>query len=317
MPMARSCDARGTAVLTVATSRHYLEAAYQLAQSAHDFAGFPCIYLAAPAALLPLSDVHAKLLEPLSLPQWAALWRAEPQFCARKMSGWRQTHILKTQALVLLLSRGLHVLVLDADRRMVDNPLPALEATGADVAGMRDEALLNFGLVYLRNKPVTIALARRVANRSVAAWDQAILSEELLASAPHTLSCCFTNNFIKESVKLSQDVHDLNKLASGVNVDAQATQAAQVSECRGAGRAGGSSSSISSSSSSSSSSSRSDEMTVHGGAMRPPSGGRMFLSWNPRGYNDLPLAHRRYSRCTRTPCTVSSASFSQRVHYGR
>ena len=308
---ARSCEVSRTAVLTVATSRHYLEAAHSLAESARDFASFPCIHLAAPSALLPLNDVHAKLLEPIALPRWAALWRAEPQFCARKMSGWRQTHILKTQALLLLLSRGLHILVLDADRRMVDNPVPALEATGKDVAGMRDEALLNFGLVYIRSNPVTIALAKRVANRSIAAWDQAILSEELLASAPHMLSCCFANHFIKQCVKLSQDVHDLNKLGPGShktagveNVDAQATQAAQVSDCRGAGWRYYSSSSGSSTSSE-------DEMTVHGDAMRPPSGGaRMFLSWNPRAFNDLPIALRRYSRCTRTPCTLSSAADS-------
>ena len=168
-----SCTRANTALLTAATSSVYLEAAFLLAQSARDFAHFPCVHLAAPARLLPLSTSHAALLAPVALARWAAEWLAEPIFCQRRMSGWRQTHVLKTQALLRLLARGLHVLLLDADRRLVGDPLPALEAIGVDVAGMRDEALINVGLLYVRASAPSLALARRVANRSLAGWDRA------------------------------------------------------------------------------------------------------------------------------------------------
>ena len=120
-----------------------------------------------------LLESHAALLAPVALARWAAEWLAEPIFCQRRMSGWRQTHVLKTQALLRLLARGLHVLLLDADRRLVGDPLPALEAIGVDVAGMRDEALINVGLLYVRASAPSLALARRVANRSLAGWDRA------------------------------------------------------------------------------------------------------------------------------------------------
>ena len=156
MPMARSCDARGTAVLTVATSRHYLEAAYHSSRVrtiSPAFRAFISLHGSVVSASVMCTQTPRAAFA-AAVGGIVARW---PHHFAhgRCLDGVKR--ILKTQALVLLLSRGLHVLVLDADRRMVDNPLPALEATGADVAGMRDEALLNFGLVYLRNKPVTIA----------------------------------------------------------------------------------------------------------------------------------------------------------------
>ena len=271
------CVRDGTALLTVATSSAYLDNALLLAQSARAHAHFPCVHLAAPARLLPLESAHAALLTPVILPRWAADWLAEAQFCTRHMSGWRQTHILKTQALLQLLERGLHVVLLDADRRFVGDPMPALESIGVDVAGLRDEALLNFGLLYIRASASTRALAYRVANRSTVAWDQAVFSEEI--GANRSLTCCYTNHWVRQCVKLEQHTHDLNKL-DAVAVETQAAQAA--SECRG-----------------------SADRPAYGAALRPPIGsGRMFQTWHSSRYNELPLAHRKYSRCTRTPCLV-------------
>lgn len=301
---ASSCVHNSTAILTVATSSTYLDAALLLAQSARQHSAFACVLIAAPASLLPLTMQHARLLSPIALPQWASEWRAERHFCTTRLSGWRQTHVLKTQALLSLLSRGLDVLLVDVDRRFVGDPLPALVSLRVDVAGLRDEALLNFGLVYVRASAPTLAMARRVANRSVAAWDQAVFSEELAAAA--ALSCCYTNVWIRQCVRLEQRTHDLNK-------DAHAIEQTQVSQAtRGCRQA--STRSNTSASSATASVQEAAAASPHGPALRPPAGiGRMYLTWHPTRFNELPVAHRRYSRCTRTPCRVRAGGMQQPV----
>ena len=181
----------------------------------------------------------------------------------------------------MLLSQDVEaVLLLDADRRVLGNPLPGFVASGADVAGMRDEAFLNFGLLYLRNSVATRALITRVANRSLAAWDQAVLAEELAATRPETLSCCHANRWVRRCVRIEESMHRLNK-----DVDvAQVTQTAQANPCSGGGRGGSGEGATSQ-------------------ALAPPSGSsRLFLRWNPIRYNELSLSQRRYSRCTRIGC---------------
>eukprot|EP00966_Prymnesium_polylepis_P104606 2423050-Prymnesium_polylepis.1 len=127
------CAVKNAIVLTVATSQPYLDAAGRLAESARDV-GFPCITIALPSPLL--SRPLGPLLVPLLLPPWVHEWLPEPHFCAGNASlrGWRQTHILKTQALLHVIRAGTDALVLDCDRLLIRNPLEALRASNVDVA---------------------------------------------------------------------------------------------------------------------------------------------------------------------------------------
>ena len=280
------CAVDGVAVLSAATSPRYLDACAELAQTLQRHTSFRCLYVALPAGL---PNHHPTLLAPAVLPEWARQFAVEPQFCAKRMSGWRQTHILKTQALLWLLSQGVNVLILDADRRLVGNPLPAFVSTGADVAAMRDEAFLNFGLLYMRSNERTIRLMVRVANRSLAAWDQAVLAEELSAATP--ISCCHANPWIRSCVRIEEAMHRLNKDER----TAHEAQAEQSVACRGSlgateGRMAGAGA-------------RGLPQAMH----PPAGGGRLFYRWSATRYNELPLAQRKHSRCTRTPCRIEAA----------
>jgi hypothetical protein len=281
----RTCALDGVAVLTAATSVAYLASSDDLAESvqAH-MHGFPCIYIALPSSL-PFSASRHPRLEPLPIPSWASDWLPEAAFCRRKMSGWRQTHILKTQALLMLLTKGLDVLLLDADRRAIGNPMPGFRASDSDVAALRDEAFLNFGLMYIRANERTVALARRVANRSLGAWDQAVFAEEVAAAHERGgLRCCHANAWVRQCVMIAERMHRLNKeSAEGI---ADATQQQQSSRCRASG-------------------------TFSGGGgggrglpLAPPPAFRLFQRWSTRGYNELPVALRRYSHCSRTACSL-------------
>ena len=274
--MATSCAHRNTIVLTVATSRPYLRSAEALARSAVAV-GFPCVHVALPDSLAG----QAKLpLVELCLSGSAGSWLPSQEWCEpgrTDRSGYRQTHIIKTQAIVDILRTGHDVLCLDGDRRFTFNPVPALHATGADIAAMRDEALLNLGLVWLRAGSAQLAMARRVANRSYAAWDQAIFNEE--ASAAGRLSCCYTNAFIHGCVSLEQAMHDLRRSAHAMAADGE-HQGEQAGCTPKAER-------------------------LH--ALRPPASGGaavLFRTWRPHAYNELPMAWRHYSRCSRRACPV-------------
>ena len=175
----------GHVVLTVATSLGYLDAATELAASVRVHGVADCVRLAASSrVVVQLGATTRTLLLPVQLPAWVNSWVPEREFCPR-MVGWRLTHVLKTQALVSLLFTPVRgVLCLDADRRLIGNPIPALSLSGADVAGMRDTSLLNFGLILIRATPANRQLIMRVANRSFAAWDRAC------ASLPMRLPVC-------------------------------------------------------------------------------------------------------------------------------
>lgn len=303
--MRRDCSSSSSAasdrtvVLTVATSNDYLTQSDALAESAWKYLRLPCIHVSMPSELIASIESHPRL-EPLSLPSWVKRWRPEAEFCVKRQSGWRQAHILKTQALLILLQRGNHVMLLDADRRLTGNPLPALLSTGMDVAGMRDEAFLNFGLALVRSNARATALASRVANRSLAAWDQAILAEELLGA--QDVTCCFANAFIKRCVDIVESVHRLNKNAES----AEATQWRQVSRCE---PPDATAAAFTARRHIFQLFDRDHDQGQHAArllpkaaALPPPTRGAMFRTWHPRRYNELPLSARRYSRCTRAPC---------------
>jgi hypothetical protein len=269
------CAYRNTIVVTVATSKPYLDAAHELAQSAQAV-GIPCTLIALPKNLQGRSRSP---LEELPLPPAVAAWLPPREWCTPNRtdrSGYRQTHILKTQAMVVVLRERRDALFIDADRHFLINPVPSLEATGADVAAMRDTELLNIGLVWLRGRAGVLGVAERVANRSYAAWDQAVLNEELAAATG--VSCCYTNAFIKQQVGLSEVLHRLRR--SG---DAEARQAEQPG-CTATA-------------------------APPLRALGPPPRAKplLFRVWSPNSFNVLSLEWRRFSRCSTRPCPQHAA----------
>jgi hypothetical protein len=213
------------------------------------------------------------------LPPAVAAWLPPREWCTPNRtdrSGYRQTHILKTQAMVVVLRERRDALFIDADRHFLINPVPSLEATGADVAAMRDTELLNIGLVWLRGRAGVLGVAERVANRSYAAWDQAVLNEELAAATG--VSCCYTNAFIKQQVGLSEVLHRLRR--SG---DAEARQAEQPG-CTATA-------------------------APPLRALGPPPRAKplLFRVWSPNSFNVLSLEWRRFSRCSTRPCPQHAA----------
>ena len=164
------------------------------------------------------------------------------------------------------------------------DPLDALQATKADVAARRDEALLNVGLLWVRASSATVALTQRVANRSTAAWDQAVFSEEVAAPSivvggrQVTVSCCYINEWIGQCVVLRQQLHELNKSPTKTSVS-------QHSGCRD-------------------SSTLSRVLPPLGSPLPPPAGAAvLFPRWDPTRYNDPPMWTRSaYSRCSRQAC---------------
>ena len=278
------CAYRNTIVVTVATSKPYLDAAHELAQSAQAV-GIPCTLIALPQNLQGRSRSP---LEELPLPPAVAAWLPPREWCTPNRtdrSGYRQTHILKTQAMVVVLRERRDALFIDADRHFLINPVPSLEATGADVAAMRDTELLNIGLIWLRGRADVLGVAERVANRSYAAWDQAVLNEELAAATG--VSCCYTNAFIKQHVGLSEVLHRLRR--SG---DAEARQAEQPG-CTATA-------------------------APPLRALGPPPRARplLFRVWSPNSFNVLSLEWRRFSRCSTRPCPQHAAGSSTPVGSG-
>lgn len=191
-----TCVVRNTVVLTVVTGASFLENAAALAASAKGHATFPCIRVAF-AEPLTTSDVAAAspLLEPLLLREHS--WRPPHAACAENQSGYRKTSVLKTHALSLLLSLSLDVYVIDSDWRFRADPMPWVRLANVDIIAplAATTTLLNIGLAWLRSTGATRLIARRVANRSVVAWDQGVFNEELKARLATMLKgrCCYNN----------------------------------------------------------------------------------------------------------------------------
>ena len=281
------CLHRGSVVVTIATSRSYIEAAEELAASALEV-GIQCILIALPTSLS--GRVRWPLVE-LPLPPHVASWLPPLEWCRPgriDRSGYRQTHVLKTQAMVSILRTGRDVLFVDADRRFVSDPVPALRATGADVAAIRDTDLLNVGLMWLRARgSALLHVAERVANRSYMAWDQAVFNEEVAAASG--VSCCFTNSFMQHCMNLSETTHKLR-----VAGDAEARQAEQPGCAPAAARL----------------------HTLAPPARRGSSSAPLFRTWSAGSYNHLPMAWRRPSRCSTRPCPMVTVARGARPTCG-
>jgi hypothetical protein len=185
-----ACAVQRAVVLTIATNAHYYSEASHLASSA-TAVGIPCICVA-------ISDTLRHNSPPASvvpiLIAGASQWRPPVEWCAKKLSGWRHAGILKMHAIYALLSSSLHLLVVDVDWRFSANPLPSLRHRAtASVVAARDQTrhMLNIGAMWVAADANTVLLARRAANRTHQAWDQAVWTEEAGASAA---SCCWAGN---------------------------------------------------------------------------------------------------------------------------
>eukprot|EP00966_Prymnesium_polylepis_P137668 3181527-Prymnesium_polylepis.1 len=204
-----ACATQATIVVSVATTNAYHALTVRTAVSAHAI-GVPCVAVAAAAEVTSSHRLVRRL--PLA---FASAWRPPPEWCRRKLAGWRHASVLKTHAMLLVLSRGSHVLFVDADWRFGRaSPLETLAACGHDAVALKDRGhFVNVGLLYVRSSPATIAVARRTANRSVVAWDQAVFNEE--AGAPGALmTCCHANRVFGRHFHRDRSAHVLKHTAA-------------------------------------------------------------------------------------------------------
>lgn len=210
------CAQLGTVASTVA-SASYANAMMELAESAKT-AGFACL------AVQPYDDFHAlhakpELIVPLPLPPQPLLprqiWCSESGLAgARNPSGmkvgigwygWRRSHLYRVLMWVNILSRGYHLLAIDLDWRFVAGSwmheimrLTSQDGSPMDVLNWWDgpkERTVNVGLMWIRSSPSALALARHVQNRTFAAWEQGLFTEELQFRYTR-LSCCHCNTLM-------------------------------------------------------------------------------------------------------------------------
>jgi hypothetical protein len=179
------CAQNGTVVATPLPP-HSLPIILTLARSAAA-AGFPCIVV---QPFVTLSAPFDPLLSPLPAPDPPLLPRSRWCNASKKSEYWRRLSSLHRMLLWrTLLDRGLNVLGVDAERRLVRNPLPAIAALRT-----RDEAQYGLGAppdvlggapgwylkeyylhtVWLRACDATRALLRRAEARVRGASDQTV-----------------------------------------------------------------------------------------------------------------------------------------------
>ena len=179
------CQHLGAVVLMAATSATYWRAAEEA--GARGRPTLPCVVVSVSTDVPSGEMARASYAKALWLP--AASWRPEERWCQRTLSGWRHTHLLKTQGLVHVLSRGFDCLLTDTDWQLFSPDLffDAMRRLAVDVVAPREDCVglsdkvtksgchrINLGFVWIRQSPLMLQLARRISNRSYAAWDQAI-----------------------------------------------------------------------------------------------------------------------------------------------
>lgn len=181
-------------LVSVAPNERYWQSLAELGASArtHLGASFHCIAVSISDELAEQPQDATRVR--VQLPGRAS-WRPSAEWCAtRRLSGWRHTSILKTALLQLVLADSFDALLVDADWRFTRNPLPALlGCPRMQLIGMRDDRFVNLGLLVVRSTAALRLLAARNTNRSLVAWDQAVVNEELASLGDDVLSCCVAN----------------------------------------------------------------------------------------------------------------------------
>ena len=216
-----ACANSGTVVGTVA-SASYIPALVALSQEAA-MVGFPCTIVQTYEAFTTakakrvLRGQDLSYVRALSLPASPLLPRTiwcdanTASHISTQRHGWRVSHLYRARMWRAVLENGHHLLAVDLDwsfldmRRVPLKPagtiLRALEAMRTvkdeppDIVALHDgptRLLLNVGCMLVRSTPGTVALAKRVENRTRGAWDQAIFNEELNFASEHKVSCCHT-----------------------------------------------------------------------------------------------------------------------------
>ena len=177
-------------VVTVVTLSAYCSSAAEMAETAFGV-GFPKI-------LMATDEVRCMAHKRVLAREYSPSPRLTSAVCLSEECVWpcayRRVWPIKFAALTEVLEAGLHTLLLDADWRFVQRPFAtfaALAGFNVDVVGRLDPCLsdarrqtagcrlFNLGQLVVRSTAETIAIARRVANRSIVAWDQAVFSEEV------------------------------------------------------------------------------------------------------------------------------------------
>ena len=177
--------------------------------------GVPCLAVGLTRlAMRPPQNQHREPF-PLSVePLWinsAACWSPPATWCnfaAGKLmqvlgpsgsGGWRHAQIVKTQGLLLLLQRGLHVLIQDLEwdwpSAGMNSAMSRLLRCQMDFVGYSDEMPfpgLNVSLLLVRGSANSLRVAERTANRSYALPDQLVFNEELSAAAAALRASCCT-----------------------------------------------------------------------------------------------------------------------------
>lgn len=276
----RACASNGTVVASAATNDVYLRQTIELGKSAAE-AGVACIAVAVSTAVSPALLASTQYVRPLWLPR-ASDWRPPAHWCAKHIGGWRHSHVLRMGAMLHVLRAGHNVLFVDGDWRLAASPLAMLaHQTRHDVVAVRDitRFQLNVGMVWLRSTPATVEAMRRVENRTFAAWDQAVFSEEMGAS--RWVACCYYA--LKGYVR-----HGSSKAKGTLRSSARA------SACR----------------------TDKDSVTEFGGApaLSPPRGDGalqpMYPHWKANSYNELNRAYngKRCSDCS-NKCVTTRCSW--------
>ena len=279
------CVRHDTLLLSIATNVEYLAQVADMAESAVRV-GYNCVCAAASSAI---GDHHMRLhnqsaLRLLHLPL-SSTWRPPSMWCAQKLSGWRHAGILKMHALATAQDLGWNLLLIDADWRLVADPLPALLGARRDVISARDQTrhMLNVGAMLVRATPELRQISRRILNRTLGAWDQAIFTEEVGASSPAT-SCCWAHLSAKPYI-----AHAAVSRTTKNNVRSR------NQECR-----------------------RTTQDDFGGSRLAPPaqtatsSTKRMYPRWHRNGYNHMDRAFYRFkcyecdAKCTKERCELAS-----------
>lgn len=273
------CAVEGTIFAMVATNEHYFGGITRFAESAH-LQNVPCVVASVPWQL----SVEHPYVRVLKLPL-ASVWQPEPQFCNNHTSGWRHVHVLKTQMISYLLSQGYDVVTTDADWSVTEATFSAVDELRKlpwDVVGtpdpvVDDAQLLNIGLLWLRNTNRTRVLAERVANRSFAAWDQAIFNQEVEADS--SIGCCASESVLKAAFHRTEEISTFVQLSFDPITDEDKLNPVSQDNCNA------------------------ERPPLD--AMPPPNDHSLatmypLATWQRRAFNDI--AKRETSRCVLTPC---------------
>ena len=273
-----------TLMLSIATSLDYLRQVEALAESAASV-GYKCVCAAASSRLSKQSS--SARVRVLHMDR-SSTWRPPRLWCSQSLSGWRHAGVLKMHALAVATSLGWHVLLVDADWRLVADPLPALLATRRDVIGARDQTrhMLNVGALLVRSTPEVVRVSRRILNRTLVAWDQAVFTEEMSGSSA---SCCWTDLGRKPYL-----AHAAVSREAKLKTRGQYQQCSATRDYLGGSRQGADT--------------LSPPTTNREGLPKRP----MYPRWRRAGYNTLDRAWYRFKcfecdgKCTREKCELDA-----------